>query len=1062
MAKLFKMADLLPEIGSPAANKLRAAALKTKNAKQGVYASTAQPAPVKPAAVQPTAAQMNGGLGYRPNAIDIPIKQRMEQRASGFDPGKADLNKYEQIIAGGLDPTAAYRIGAQLQTIANRAPDSATAQRAINLAQKATAQTKSGAALEHFLRGFVPGATQRQEFWGGETPQEIAKRTQPKASTLGGVAGSLAQSALMYGSVGKAAEAAVTGVPKLAQAINAAKYPGAAKFAVNMLANQAADTVIQTPQVIMQSIADNKNLSETAKEVLKQQATDLLFNVVSGGAVEGATRLFKAAQAKKAGQAAQSVVEQPDNVALDIAKSSEVEPPPIKPNQIDPADATKSGPSGRFGQNTVGAAQAVPDMTHEEAVKQFGAFEPGEMPFRDVQIAKETPYGKTQRFSRTVAESRTASEELVRDIKSAVADGTFSYTPISDKAAIQSSLERIQKSGYEDAMKDWEALIRTNSRMGKHEVALGEQLLRMAAQNKDNQTAVTLAADLAMVLQDAGQTVQAAKLLKRMTPEGALVYMTRTIGRINDRFGTEIKPSKELIEKLFEQVTPEGIEGVVKEVADEVAEQVPRTFLDQLDSWRYLAMLGNPRTHIRNMAGNLAMVPMRKAKNAVAAGVESLADRVSKAAGKGGIERTRMMLTSADQNLIDYAKKDAELVKDILTSGNKYTMQDSIMMNRKAFSDKNWFSRTLNKIEDFNSNWLEKEDWWFLRSAYIDEMSSYMKAKGITPEFLNKGGVEATRALEAARDFAMLEAQKATFRDANALSTFLNNIGRGNKPSSRVARSVVGAVVPFKKTPVNIVRRGVEYSPIGLVKSLTYDMAMLKKPLEQGGKTAAEVINNFSAGLVGTGAVGAGMWLARNGIVTGANADWNRQTRYENMQGAQEYAIQLPDGSSYTIDWMSPAIIPVMIGVELYNGVAKKGDVTPGQFSAMLNALAGVGDPVFNLTMMQGVTQPLQSYSSGSQKVSDIGMNVATNFAGQFVPTLWGQAARTIDPTRRSTYVSADDIRLKPAKKFVQKMQNKIPFASKTNEPHIDLWGREQEPKSLGLRALKTSCHRVT
>lgn len=66
----------------------------------------------------------------------------------------------------------------------------------------------------------------------------------------------------------------------------------------------------------------------------------------------------------------------------------------------------------------------------------------------------------------------------------------------------------------------------------------------------------------------------------------------------------------------------------MKRIWQNVADQVPATWKDKWDAWRYLSMLGNPRTHIRNIAGNAAFMPVRLAKDAVAWAGEGIADKM--------------------------------------------------------------------------------------------------------------------------------------------------------------------------------------------------------------------------------------------------------------------------------------------------------------------------------------------------------------------------------------------------------------------------------------------------
>ncbi|MDD5913077.1 MAG: hypothetical protein PUC62_02165 [Oscillospiraceae bacterium] len=83
----------------------------------------------------------------------------------------------------------------------------------------------------------------------------------------------------------------------------------------------------------------------------------------------------------------------------------------------------------------------------------------------------------------------------------------------------------------------------------------------------------------------------------------------------------------------------------------------------------------------------------------------------------------------------------------------------------------------------------------------------------------------------------------------------------------------------------------------------------------------------------------------------------------------------------------------------------------------------------------------LSEYDSG---LYSFARSAAESFAGQFVPTVFGQVARSIDPTRRTTYAPKDSAAGKKAATFINKMENKIPGLSQKNAAYVDLWGRTE------------------
>ena len=127
----------------------------------------------------------------------------------------------------------------------------------------------------------------------------------------------------------------------------------------------------------------------------------------------------------------------------------------------------------------------------------------------------------------------------------------------------------------------------------------------------------------------------------------------------------------------------------------------------------------------------------------------------------------------------------------------------------------------MNGINNLNSNLLEAEDALFLKARYKSAFAQIMTARKITSEYLDSNTPESIETLNRIRALAIKEAQEATYRDANAVAEALTKIQtKAQKSDNRMIRGLgyaVEGVIPFKKTPLNIVARGVEYSPIGLI-----------------------------------------------------------------------------------------------------------------------------------------------------------------------------------------------------------------------------------------------------
>ena len=157
------------------------------------------------------------------------------------------------------------------------------------------------------------------------------------------------------------------------------------------------------------------------------------------------------------------------------------------------------------------------------------------------------------------------------------------------------------------------------------------------------------------------------------------------------------------------------------------------------------------------------------------------------------------------------------------------------------------------------------------------------------------------------------------------------------------------------------------------------------------------------------------------------------------MQGMQEYSIDTGKGT-YTIDWAAPMSMPFFVGVELGKVFEKEG----ADFSKVVDAITKIDDPLFNMSMLQGINDALNSWGNGDDAIGQIASNMMISYLGQYVPTIGGQIARTADDTRRATTSTTESPTKRKLEKALNRQLGKIPFASRKNEPYIDLWGRTE------------------
>lgn len=674
-------------------------------------------------------------------------------------------------------------------------------------------------------------------------------------------------------------------------------------------------------------------------------------------------------------------------------------------------------------------------------VERYGAIKRGEAPARDVEIPKQTnDQTRTRQYVRTAAEASQVPDSFINGITQDVMNDVYAYVPISNNEAMNRAVSTVENMGLDKAIEQWNAAVNGDHMPGKYDVALGEYLLTLAGKNNDPALASKMIIELSTVATNAGQAVQAMSMLKRMTPEGQLMALQKVADRINrERPDSNVKIPETIIDRV-QRVNPRDTEAVDQIMHDglvAIAEQVPSTWLDKWNAWRYLAMLGNPRTHIRNIAGNAAFAPIVYTKDFLAGAIEGVVDAASKATGGQGIARTKTALSalpfSKRSEYLDFVREDFQKMKDVINGGGGKNPADVVRDNQKVFTSK--LMQPVEKAGKRNSKLLEAQDLAFKKIHYERALMQYLAANKIdlstvTEETLNRG-----------RNYAIREAQKATFADASAFASALNRLSRQHK----AAQFLIEGNLPFKKTPVNILKRGVEYSPAGVLDTVTRKAYQLKT----GKIGAAEFIDSLSAGLTGTGVMALGMWLASAGLLSGGLGD-DKDDQFSKLQGEQEYALKIGD-TSYTIDWAAPAALPLFVGaeiVDLYRD-SKTGEVP---LSKLLESLTNLSEPMVNMSMLQGVKEAIENVKFSNQEIPDIIFNSIASYMGQGVPTLLGQIARTTDDTRRRNYVEQGSA-FPSLQMALQRNKSKIPGALQTQQPYVDAWGREEPTGNIAERA---------
>uniref|UniRef100_UPI003D7B3498 hypothetical protein n=1 Tax=Anaerotruncus rubiinfantis TaxID=1720200 RepID=UPI003D7B3498 len=885
-----------------------------------------------------------------------------------------------------------------------------------------------------------------------------------------------------------------------------------------------------------------------------------------------------------------------------------------------------------YGKNTVGAAESGGRMTNAQLVEEYGALPKGEQPrAREGELPKETREGKTARFARTAYESQAVTDEAAESIARGINEGSFAYPPVSDARAINYANDVIETDGLEAAFARFDELMNHRAAFTKEDVALGERLIQEASKAGDNERVAKMTADLALVFTQNGQVVQAARMFKRLTPEGRLMMLNRLVNRQNvelrnkritprdhakaeaaqveldgllkdissadnqlkqaendfkvakeakkvadaekaftsakesfesaqsklndlraqkealqrqknslkgktataekwaaknaekiktlreslesaqkeydaakelfehtrkqreetakaykslvsqtgsfkrreyqdwwktqlvnekilqtqkeydaaksafdamrekrnrveqlksfiDKINGEIKIPQENIDDILSQNTPEGLEAAYNRALAAIGKQIPASMKEKFIEFTHIAMLSGPKTHIKNVLANAAMLPQAKIANKVSAIGQNLYKL-----GDKGYQPTQALFVSKESK--DIAHEIYNQVKDAIgqNASGKFRDKNVIMQNRQIF-DTHWWSlsnlvnlalpenKKLSKpVMEYARNGiynlLDLGDTPFVKMNFEDRLASFIEARGI------KSAADVPQeAVEAATEAAL----KATFKDDNAITKTLQNFKKNFGSAGEM-------LFPFTKTPANILAREIDYSPVGLAGGV-------RKWVKEGGDPS-KYIDTISQGLTGSGVILLGYLLAKAGIITGELSQNKRKAAFERQQGKSAYALKV-NGRYYTHDWAQPASANLIIGAVI-NDAVKDGNIDDLSLGDLiLKGIYAAGDSILEMSMFQNVQDVMGGYGSPSENL----VQGFVEIPQRLIPSGLGAITRGTDNVYRNAYSKGNTLETQ-----LNTAKSKIPGLAQNLPISYDTWGNPRRRAESGI-----------
>ena len=264
-------------------------------------------------------------------------------------------------------------------------------------------------------------------------------------------------------------------------------------------------------------------------------------------------------------------------------------------------------------------------------------------------IEKDT--GKKLRGFVKTATNATGDVDLVSKMDKV----KITYDQLSNKETMKQAENYFKDMKYQDGVEDVLDFIKSDKRVTALDMAKIDYMVLQAKARNDMRTYQNLVEEAGIIATQSGQVSQAVSLIQQSDPMFQLSTLNRLIQKEQEN-GTKqfkgVKIKENLVEKVMDSYDENGnfdkqkFDKAMDNLKQDIANQMKVTPIEKADAWRYLSMLGNPKTHIRNITANVAMKLLQASKNKIAATGEAVVDVGSKAIRGKGIQRAKTLMPS--------------------------------------------------------------------------------------------------------------------------------------------------------------------------------------------------------------------------------------------------------------------------------------------------------------------------------------------------------------------------------------------------------------------------------
>lgn len=611
--------------------------------------------------------------------------------------------------------------------------------------------------------------------------------------------------------------------------------------------------------------------------------------------------------------------------------------------------------------------------------------------------------------------SSLGSQVITPEIKEQIAKNTYiqNYQTQSNKKTLNLAVKELEEGGSARVNK---FMLIAPEKASAVDVAVGIILLEGYQRGGNIEGATKIAEKLREIATASGQTVQMFSIIGRFTPEMMKAYAQRELQKAFEVM--QEKQSKKWVEKNKDKfdLTKEDIEYITNhvlmasnlpdgsrtkaillaEICTRIQNKIPPEKGQSFRALQRISLLLNLKTNVRNILGNATMAPVFIASDffgnlidkgiAKKTGVRTTGNFQIKGSG-GAIAKG--VYESYDDFKRGIRTKQDELNRYEVNQGGGKNFDES--HEGKLAKQLNAVAKALNKLDEFTSFCLELGDRPFFEMWFNNSINNQLRLNKV--EFPTKEMI----------DIATQEALQRTWQDSNALTRTMTKL-KGDLNKLNIPGTSYGFgdfVLKFVKTPANLGKAMVEFSPLGFIQAAANGVKY-QRALEKGQLTPAmqkELVRSTSNAITGTLIYALVALGAAAGIIelSGAGDEDKDVSNFEKyIVGVPPYSMKI-FGVDVTYSWSQPLGTVFATVADIMD--SQKDDVDSTWGEDLWGAFK-TGGKVF--TEQSFLTSLYELFSA-----DDLATGVAESVLSEpsaFIPQFISQIASFTDQYQRTTY----------------------------------------------------------